>query len=151
MYHFGHLIRILHCSTRQETTKVLASMDLTSAQGHIMGYLEHCETPPCARDIEERFRLSHPTVSGLLSRLEKKEFITFRPDENDRRCKRIYVLPKGKEFSQTIWQTILDTESRLVADFTEEEKAQFRSFLARAVVNMGGDPDFHPDKEDKQP
>ena len=48
----------------------LASMDLTSAQGHIMGYLAQRSQPPCSRDIEETFHLSHPTVSGLLSRLE---------------------------------------------------------------------------------
>ena len=93
-----------------------------------------------ARDIEEAFQLSHPTVSGILSRLEKKGFIEFRPDPEDRRCKRIYVLQKGVELHETMRRTIADTESQLVSGFSEEEKALFRQFLCRAIENLGGTP-----------
>ena len=115
----------------------LASMDLTAAQGHIMGYLAQRSQPPCSRDIEEAFHLSHPTVSGLLSRLEKKGFIALRPDEEDRRCKRIYVLPKGEELHETMHRTIAENEARMVENFTPEERAQFVSLLLRAISNMG--------------
>ncbi len=121
-------------------TNALAAMDLTAAQGHIMGFLAHRKDPPCPRDIEEAFHLSHPTVSGLLSRLEKKDFIALRIDENDRRCKRIYVLPKGRECQETMHRTILAHEEQLVQDFTEEEKEQFARLLDRAIHNMGGNP-----------
>ena len=77
---YGHYARILHWCTDQAITSALAQMDLTASQGHIMGYLAHRDQPPCSRDIEEAFRMSHPTVSGLLSRLEKKGFIEFRSD-----------------------------------------------------------------------
>ena len=63
--YFGHYIRILHSTTDQAMTAALASMDLTAAQGHILAFITHSETPPCSRDIEEKFQLSHPTVSGL--------------------------------------------------------------------------------------
>ena len=121
-------------------TNALCEMELTAAQGHIMGYLAHRKQPPCSRDIEEAFHLSHPTVSGLLARLEKKGFIEFRPDEQDRRCKRIYVLPKGQECNERIHNTILFNERRIVQGFSEEERAQFAAFLERATQNMGGNP-----------
>ena len=141
---------MLHSATDQAMTNALASMELTAAQGHIMGFITHRETAPCARDIEEKFHLSHPTVSGLLSRLEKKGFIEFRPDETDRRCKRIYVLQKGLELHETMRQTILDTEARMVQDFSDEEKALFAALLNRAIHNMGGSPckRKHPSKEE---
>ena len=128
----------------------LASMDLTSAQGHIMGYLAQRSQPPCSRDIEETFHLSHPTVSGLLSRLEKKGFIELRPDETDRRCKRIYMLPKGADCNEQIYHAIQENERRIVAGFSEAEKAQFADFLVRAAKNMGSDPQFHIEKEEPQ-
>ena len=146
--HFGHLLRYLHSATDQTVTNALASMDLTAAQGHIMGYITHRQTPPCARDIEEVFHLSHPTVSGLLARLEKKGFIEFRPDANDRRCKRIYILPKGLELNETMHKTIRDMEDRLVSGFSEEEKQQFAAFLHRAIENMGGNPCKRKHKEE---
>lgn len=138
--HYGHLIRILHWCTDQTMTGALAQMDLTAAQGHIMGYLAHRAQPPCSRDIEETFHLSHPTVSGLLSRLEKKGFLEFRPDEADRRCKRIYLLPKGTDVLTAMHQTITANEQRLVQDFTEDEKQQFAILLQRAIANMGASP-----------
>lgn len=141
--HYGPLFRMLHSYTSQAISNALEKMDLTSAQGHIMGYLAHSKTPPCSRDIEEAFGLSHPTVSGLLSRMEKKGFIEFRPDEQDRRCKRIYMLPKGTECNETIRQTIQETERQLVAGFSPEEQAQFTAFLERALSNMGFTPPKH--------
>lgn len=146
--HYGPLLRMLHSCTKQAMTAALEKMDLTAAQGHVMGFLAHCEEPPCSRDIEENFQLSHPTVSGVLSRLEKKGFIEFRIDERDRRCKRIYVLPKGKECHETMHQTIQETERRFVEGFTPEEQAQFLDFLERAISNMGGSPCHHQQKEE---
>ena len=149
--HYGHYFRILHSATSQAMTNALASMDLTAAQGQIMGFIIHRPEPPCARDIEEVFQLSHPTVSGLLSRLEKKGFIEFRPDENDRRCKRIFILDKGRELEATMHHCIRTAEERLVQGFTEEEKEQFAQYLTRAIDNMGEVCCKRRSKEESQP
>ena len=138
--HYGHQLRILHWQFDQAVSSALAQMDLTAAQGHIMGFLSHRKEPPCSKDIEEAFQLSHPTVSGLLSRLEKKGFIEFRPDPADRRCKRIWVLPKGMECHEVMRNTILTNEERMVQNFTPEEREQFLSLLKRAIENMGHSP-----------
>lgn len=136
--HFGVAIHVLHWSSEQAMNNALAKMELTSSQGRIMGYIAQRKTPPCSRDIEERFQLSHPTVSGLLSRLEKKGFVELLPDREDRRCKRIHMLPKGLECMETMHRTILENEGRLVRGFSEEEKELFYSFLDRAIANTGG-------------
>ena len=95
------------------------------------------------------FYLSHPTVSGLLSRLEKKEFIELRPDPNDKRCKRIYILPKGEACNQTMRAVIRGIEQQLVQDFTQEEQEVFTRLLDRAITNMGGVPRPMDKEEDK--
>ena len=133
---YGYFIRVLEKGTQQAMNNALASMDLTAAQGHVMGFITHRSEPPCPKDIEEKFQLSHPTVSGILSRLEQKGFIEMRPDTHDRRCKRIYVLPKGMELDETMHQTIRATEEKMVKDFTEEEKTQFEVLLKRAIHNL---------------
>lgn len=145
--HFGPRLKLLHCRTDQAITCALAEMDLTAAQGHIMGYLSHRSAPPCPRDLEEAFHLSHPTVSGLLSRLEKKEFIQLRPDPNDKRCKRIYILEKGEACNQRIRDAIQVIEHQLIQGFSAEEQAMFTRLLDRAIDNMGGIPHC-TDKED---
>ena len=149
--HYGHYVRILHWCTDQRITAALTRMDLTASQGPILGFIAHWREAPCARDIEEEFRLSHPTVSGLLSRLEKKGFIEFFPDETDRRCKRLRLLPRGEECLAIIRQTIDQNEIQLVEGFTDEEKDLFFSFLNRAIANMGGDPHKCKHKEESNP
>ena len=141
--HYGNYIRILHGCTDQIMSTTVARMELTPVQSRVMGFLAHRPEPPCAKDVEEAFQLSHPTVSGILSRLEKKDFVEFRPDPADRRCKRIYVLEKGWEHIDQIHRVIRENEERIVSGFTEEEKEQFASLLERAILNMGGCP-CHP-------
>lgn len=123
-------------------------MDLTASQGPILGFIQHSPVAPCSRDIEEEFHLSHPTVSGILSRLEKKGFIEFRPDPADRRCKRIYILEKGRLCNKTVRNAIRESEQKMVQDFTEDEKAQFLGLLTRAIANMGGSPCQRNHKEE---
>ena len=148
--HFGHLIRILHWCTDQAMTNALETMELTASQGRIMGYISRCEKPPCPRDVEEAFQLSHPTVSGILSRMEQKGFLELRPDPDDRRCKRIYILPKGIQCHERMHQTILETEERLVQGFTQQEREVFFQLLKRAIDNMGHTPCHIKPKEERE-
>lgn len=133
---YGPRFHVLHCRVQQRITNALAEMELTGQQGRIIGYIGRCEQPPCPRDIEETFRLSHPTVSGLLARLEKKSFLRLEPDPADRRCKRIYLLPKGEACRKLTEQTIDATEDLLTQGFSAEEQAQFLALLDRAITNI---------------
>lgn len=138
--HFGFLVRILHWCSSSAMDNAMEKLELTGSQGRILAYLAHAKTPPCPRDLEAEFHLTHPTVSGLLSRLEQKGFVELRTDPEDRRVKRIYVLEKGRQCHEVMHNTILENEQRMVADFTPEEQEVFSDFLQRAIRNMGGDP-----------
>ena len=146
---YGFLVRILHWCTHQSMDIAMETMDLTAAQGHIMAYLVHANQPPCPRDLEAEFHLTHPTVSGLLSRLEQKGFIQLRTDPEDRRCKRIYVLDKGMQCHDLMHRTIQENERRMTDGFTPEEKELFSDLLQRAIRNMGGDPTPRRFKEEE--
>ena len=151
MKHYGHLVKVLHWCTDQAMTAGLEKVGLTAAQGRVMGYLGSCQEPPCPRDVEEFFHLSHPTVWGILTRLEKKEFIALYPDPADRRCKRIRVLPKGEECRESMHRTIRDMEQRIIQDFSPEEQALFQDLLLRAIKNMGGSCCVPAPREERKP
>ena len=138
---YGFLVRILHRCTSSNMDHALETMELTAAQGHIMAFLAHAQQPPCPRDLEAEFQLTHPTVPGLLSRLEQK-------DPEDRRVKRIYVLEKGWQCHEVMHKTIQENERRMTEGFTPEEQEVFLDLLQRAIRNMGGDPTPRRFKED---
>lgn len=118
--------------------EALSQMELTASQGCAMGFLSHQTEPPLAKDFEEAFHLSHSCAAGILSRLEKKNFIEFRTDPEDRRCKRIYILPKGKACHDHMHEAMDAIEQRMTRDFTPEERELFSRLLDRAINNMGG-------------
>ena len=135
--HYGHLVRILHWCCDQTMTEALNKMDLTASQGRLMAYVAHRgEQPTYARDVEQALRLTHPTVSGLLSRLEQKGFVELITDPNDRRSKRIVISEKGLACHERMHETIMENESRIVQGFTEEEKALLAQLLQRAIENV---------------
>ena len=115
----------------------LVDFELTPSQARIVGFLIASPQPACARDVEHFFRLSHPTVSGILSRMEAKGFIEMRPDEQDRRIKRIYPLDKCYACNDRIHACITDNEKQVVVGFSLEEEALFQDFLQRAIQNLG--------------
>lgn len=135
-HHLGHSFKKLHFQLELTMNRKLQELDLTNAQGHVIGHLTHTKEPPCARDLETAFGLSHPTVSGLLSRMEAKGFIQVRADEKDRRVKRIYLLDKGMACSKEIGMRIEESEQQMARGFTPEELALFQSFLRRAIQNL---------------
>ena len=112
-------------------------MDLTASQGRLMAFVAHRgNRATYARDVETELHLTHPTVSGLLSRLEQKGFIALRTDPNDRRSKRIVISEKGLACHERMHAVITENENRIVQDFSEEEKALFAQFLQRAIDNV---------------
>lgn len=117
-------------------TDALEKMDLTAAQGRMMAFIFHQGQPMCPKDLEAELHLSHPTVSGLLSRLEQKGFVQMQTDPEDRRSKRIVISEKGIACHERMRSVIQENESRIVRGFTPEEREQFASFLQRAIDNV---------------
>ena len=120
----------------QLMNRKLQELELTCAQGHVIGFLRHSKEPPCARDLETAYGLSHATVSGILSRMESKGFIGQRADDRDRRVKRICLLEKGTACSESIHRHILESEAIMAQGFTDGELEQFRAYLSRAISNL---------------
>ena len=130
---------MLQSCAEQTLTAAMEEMELTAAQGHLMGYLIHSREPRCPRDVEKAFHLSHPTVSGLLSRLEQKGFVELRTDPEDRRFKRIYLLPKAWQLDERISRTLEENERKMTDGFTQQEREEFAAMLQRAIHSMGGE------------
>jgi len=146
---YGHFIKTLHFFLDQIMARELTDFELTPSQARIVGFLIHSPTPPCARDVEAFFQLSHPTVSGILNRMESKGFIELRPDEHDRRIKRIYPLEKCYDCFDRIRDCMEDNEKQVVLGFTQEEMELFKDFLQRAIDNLGRKAQHDPTKREE--
>ena len=133
----GQQMRIAHQAIHQHIDRKLSAMDLTGIQSFVLRYLsERSGEVVYPRDIEKTFRLTHPTVSGILQRLEGKDFISILPDPDDRRCHRIALTEKGLRCQQDIQAHIAAMERTMTNGMTDAEQAQLHSLLARLIENL---------------
>lgn len=140
----GPLVRRLDNLIGRQIGQAQEGLGLTATQGFVLGYLARHEGQPlCLRDLEAKFDLTHPTVSGILSRLEAGGYLELKPDEHDRRFKRIFLLPKGEDAHRHMSVAIAEMEARIVSGMTSEDRAALIRLLSRAIDNL------QPQKEEE--
>ena len=76
--HIGAKLKALSAAMAQEANRCTAELGLTCSQSFFLGFLtRHQGKPVYPRDLEREFDFTHPTVSGILSRLNTKGFVGF--------------------------------------------------------------------------
>lgn len=141
--HLGPLIKLLNKEFAMLHSEKAKSIGLTPSQLFVLHYIAlHSGESICHRDIEKQFELSHPTVSGIISRLETKGFIVCQTDENDRRFRYISVTEKARNCEEEIKRHIELYENQLTKGFSEDEKQLLISYIIRLLENVDVKPDM---------
>lgn len=109
--------------------------NLTSIQADVLMYiLIHYKTREVNQlDIQEVFKLTNPTVSGIIDRLEEKEFVKRVRSEKDARYRRLLPLPKGEALYEDLRRSAAEAEAHMVKDMTPEEASEFKRLLKVAL------------------
>lgn len=151
--HLAPQIKLLYHVFEQAHNRTLTAQELTGAQGYVLRFLFlQGETPTYARDLEQRMNLTHPTVSGLLHRLESKGFIALLPEQNDKRCRRIVLTEKARSTLQSIDCCFDRAEAEVLQPLTAQESEQLRYLLNKITKPLlrRCPPQFtESEKEDK--
>ena len=135
--HLGPRLRHLNLLLRANMDRKFTSLDLTGTQSFILRHLSACgQEAVYPKDIEKRFNLTHPTVSGILQRMEAKGFITITPDPDDRRCKMLHTTEKADRCQKEVCSYIGQLETVMMDGMTETEKDTFLRCLDRVISNL---------------
>lgn len=133
----GSLLRHISRGVEANLNKKAQQLDLTPTQLFTLHYLcENRDRKIVQRDIENKFDLSHATVSGIISRLEAKGFILCISSDDDRRYKTITVTEKAVTCDEDMHNFIMNTESELLNGFSAEEKIRFIDYIMRVIDNL---------------
>lgn len=102
----GLRFSLLHRSFRRRMDELLREKDLTGVQLGVLGALERLEREDAGevnqKDLEQLTRVTHPTMTDLLRRLEKKELIRCEVSCRDRRYKCISSTEKAEALKQEL-------------------------------------------------
>ena len=115
----------------------LDQFDLTLSQASTLMFLHFNQDKEISQiDIQNKFNLTNPTVTGILKRLELKGFICRTTSSSDGRRNIIRLTEKSAQLEQLLAQGIANAENQMTNGFTEEEKDILISLLGRVLVNI---------------
>lgn len=137
MEHYGVLIKKLDKVFKQNFDQELERVGLTFSQMRVLRFLEdNPNTKITQKDISKKLDIQHSTTIGLLKRMQEKGLVTVVVDEDNRRCRNIFLTSKAEEISCEMERGRTIMENRVVASFTEEEKEIFYRLLNKAIDNL---------------
>ena len=137
--HVGLLIKFLNGKITNKVNKNLVKFNLTCVQHEILCFINknEKERDVFQKDIEKCLKLTNPTVTGIIKRLEEKQMIVRCPSSIDARYKCLHVTEKGKDIICKSFKFGSNTiEKQLVNDMTDEEVKVLKDLLYRALKNM---------------
>ncbi len=133
----GLLLKMVNNIYEREFNCAISKIDLTAAQCDLLGFLhenEGREVNPI--DIEKRFHLKRPTVTGLLKRLQEKGFIELGISSKDNRYKEVKLTQKAYAQRLEMISQLHKMEERLYKNISEEEKREVVRILNIMLNNM---------------
>ncbi|MBM6819064.1 MarR family transcriptional regulator [Clostridium saudiense] len=137
--HVGLLIKFINGRVVTKINKNLADFNLTGVQHEILCFIdrnEH-ERDVFQKDIEKCLKLTNPTVTGIVKRLEEKEMIARYPSSTDARYKCLHVTEKGRDVICKSFKFGADNiEKQLVKDLSDDEVKMLKDLLYRVLKNM---------------
>ncbi len=115
--HIGYLIKAINDKIKVNADADLVSHNLTMAQSRVLVYLLHKDGKATQKQIEDYLEVSHPTVVGIVSRMEKNGFLTNMVDPQDHRNRIIeltkYAYTTGKDMDKVVGKMEKDLLSPL--------------------------------------
>ncbi len=138
----GVKFAVIHRAFRREMDALLREKDVTGAQFGALRALDWLETERggeiSQRDLEEISRSTHPTMTEILKKLEKKGFIETRPSDTDRRRKAIRQTDKARELSLAMSRADEETFAKFCAGFDADEMRTLNEMLDSLLKNTCG-------------
>lgn len=123
---FGLKIAIISRVFRKKMDEKASAMGLTYVQLRVLGSVSCLEeagwTEIHQNDLEEIEHVTHPAMTKLLQKLEKKGFVECVPSSIDRRYKKITSTEKSSGIHKMILAQDKEVFEDLCRNFTQEQK-----------------------------
>ncbi|MDE6687640.1 MAG: MarR family transcriptional regulator [Lachnospiraceae bacterium] len=133
----GFLFKQINMQIKKGIDRALMEYDLTTSQSRVLFFIYFREKDKTSmKDIEEHLKVTHPTVIGIVKRLEEKGFVTTASDPEDRRVKLVTITQKTTKMIKKLDQGKRKMDEKLLKGFTEQETKELRRMLSMIEDNL---------------
>jgi len=117
------------------TRQILESTDLFPGEPKILEYL--AEHEPCRqKDIASGCDLDKASVTGILTRMEKRGFITRSRSEENRRCVFVSMTELGHQKQDLVEEIFREVDRRAVEGLSASQIFQLSDLLDQVRENL---------------
>ena len=114
------------------SNQLLAPYGLSGSQFKILMVLYHAPMGSVRQiDIETKFAMTNPTVTGLVQKLEKSDLVTRIPHPQDKRSKILLLTDHAVEMKEELLALADALELQMTKNLTEEECGQLSRLLQK--------------------
>lgn len=132
----GYLIKNINDKLKVKADADLKNSNLTLAQSRVLAFLDSRGGQATQKEIEVYLEVSHPTVVGIISRMEKNGHLNCWIDEKDKRNKIVALTEQAKALGKEMEQQILSNEKKLLASLSEDDIKKLKQMLLTMYNNL---------------
>ena len=131
----NRLIKHINFKVKAKGDAMMKKRGLTFSQMQVLFALERNGGRMSQKELEEKLQVAHPTVVGLVKRLEKNDYVRSIVDENDKRKKIIVVSKNAKKFKDEMSEQFHKISLKMFEKLNENEKEEL--FRMLSIINDG--------------
>lgn len=134
----GYLIHQIDNRIKTNIDNHFKVHDLTFSQSQVLHLLEKNGGSMSQKQLQTQMNVSHPTMVGLVQRLESNCFVTTETDSQDRRNKIVIITEEATNFKNEMIRSREKLHKTMFSSFSENEKDTLKEMLNRILDNISG-------------
>lgn len=117
----GYLLKSINDKLEVKGNADMAKFGLTFPQSRVLAVLHDSGGKMTQKELECSLEVSHPTVTGLVSRMQKQGFLDTRQSETDRRYKIITLTDKARSVGEELDRAVEKNSQIMLAGLSVEQ------------------------------
>lgn len=131
----GYLIKSINDKLKVRADAELKKYHLTMSQSRVLVYLRSRGGQATQKEIETFLDVAHPTVVGLVSRMEQSGYVTCWPCE-DGRNKNVKLTEQAEAIDKDMQENMHANEEMLLAPLSPEDRERLRDLLLTVAEHL---------------
>ncbi len=132
----GYLLKQITDKIKMSADASFKEKNLTLAQVRVLEYVMSKGGKTTQKSIEDYLDVSHPTVVGIVSRMEKKGYLVCHIDKDDKRNKIVEITRLAAFIPHELEEERIAQEEKLLKGLTKEEVEELYRMLCMIHKNV---------------
>lgn len=134
--HIGYFFKMITDKLKVQADADLKQYGLTLTQSRVLAFLNEKGGQATQKEIEDFLECSHPTVVGVISRMERGGFVITWFDADDKRNKIVKLTEKAHSIGEAMETAIDQHDEKILRSLSNEQIDELEKTLRIIYRNL---------------